>query len=275
MRRDDAAGEPANALPPDYNPLSEDMIIMKHRFKLIFPAVLSVALLCLTFSGCSTPPPETSELTDQEAPAAEETTQSGTPAARSAAPARKPAAAPAPAPERVTTRSISLPPGTPVAVVTSSLISTKTHNTGDTFEASLDKDIIDGNYVVARRGALVTGIVADSDPGGRVKGVATLSLKLNRLTLADGQEVAIATDTYAVQAKSSVKKDAAKVGIGAGIGAAIGAIAGGGKGAAIGAGVGGAAGTGAALATHGDPAQVASETSITFELTAPLEASIR
>ena len=273
MRRDDAAGEPANALPPDYNPLSEDMI-HENRFKLLFPAVLSVALLCLTFSGCSTPPPETSELTDQEAPAAEETTQSGTSAARSAAPARKPAAAPAPAPERVTTRSISLPPGTPVAVVTSSLISTKTHNIGDTFEASLDKDIIDGNYVVARRGALVTGIVADSDPGGRVKGVATLSLKLNRLTLADGQEVAIATDTYAVQAKSSVKKDAAKVGIGAGIGAAIVAIAGGGKGAAIGAGVA-ARGHRAALATHGDPAQVASETSITFELTAPLEASIR
>ena len=258
-------------------------MIMKHRFQLLFPAVLSAALLCLTFSGCSTPPPQTSELTDQEAPATEDTTQlaapapapAAAPAARTAAPTRKPAAAPAPAPARVTTRSISLPPGTPIAVVTSSLISTKTHQTGDTFEASLDKDIVDGNRVVARRGALVTGIVAESDPGGRVKGVATLSLKLNRLTLADGQEVAIATDAYAVQAKTSVKKDATKVGIGAGIGAAIGAIAGGGKGAAIGAGVGGAAGTGAALATHGDPAQVASETPITFELTAPLEASIR
>ncbi len=253
---------------------SEDTIIMKHRSQLFFLAILGAALLCLTFSGCGTQ--RTSEPEDPEQPAAEETTQSAAPApapaARPAPATRQPAPAPAPAPAA---RAVSLPPGTPVAVVTSSPISTKTHQTGDVFEASLDKDIVDGNRVVARRGALVTGIVAEADPGGRVKGVASLSLKLTRLTLADGQEVSIVTDAYGVQAKTSVKKDATKVGIGAGIGAAIGALAGGGKGAAIGAGVGGAAGTGAALATHGDPAEVAGETPITFELTAPLEASIR
>ncbi|MBN2338247.1 MAG: hypothetical protein JXP48_06870 [Acidobacteria bacterium] len=255
---------------------------MKHRSQLFFLAILGAALLCLTFSGCATGTQQTSELEDPEQPATEDTTELAAPAAapapartaRPAAATRQPAPAPAAAPAPAV-RAVSLPPGTPVAVVTSSPISTKTHKTGDVFEASLDRDIVDGNRVVARRGALVTGIVAESDPGGRVKGVASLSLKLTRLTLDDGQEVSIVTDAYGVQAKTSVKKDATKVGIGAGIGAAIGAIAGGGKGAAIGAGVGGAAGTGAALATHGNPAEVASETPITFELTAPLEASIR
>jgi hypothetical protein len=98
-----------------------------------------------------------------------------------------------------------------------------------------------------------------------------MALKLTSLTLADGREISIETNTHSIAAKTTKKKDATKIGIGAGIGAAIGAIAGGGKGAAIGAGVGGAAGTGATLATRGDSAVIASETLITFELTAPLQ----
>jgi len=142
---------------------------------------------------------------------------------------------------------------------------------GEPFQASLANDLADGDWVVARKGASVTGVISDSDPGGRVKGVASITLQLKKLMLADGREVSISTTAYGAEAKSSKKKDAARIGIGAGIGAAVGAIAGGGKGAAIGAGVGGAAGTGATLAKRGDPAAIPSETPIRFELTAPLE----
>ena len=161
--------------------------------------------------------------------------------------------------------------GTPITVVTSSTLSTKTNQTGEPFQASLANDLADGDWVVARKGASVTGVISDSDPGGRVKGVASITLQLKKLMLADGREVSISTTAYGAEAKSSKKKDAARIGIGAGIGAAVGAIAGGGKGAAIGAGVGGAAGTGATLAKRGDPAAIPSETPIRFELTAPLE----
>ncbi|HSW40563.1 MAG TPA: hypothetical protein VLL97_13830 [Acidobacteriota bacterium] len=178
--------------------------------------------------------------------------------------------APAPA-----VRSVTLDAGTPIPIITSSVLSTKNNKTGELFQASLSQDIVYDNLVVARRGSMVTGIVADSDQGGRVKGVASLSLRLTKLTFADGAEASIDTTTHTINAESSMVKDATKVGIGAGVGAAIGAIAGGGRGAAIGAGIGGAAGTGTVLATHGDPAVVPSETAITFQLTSPLETTVR
>ena len=104
------------------------------------------------------------------------------------------------------------------------------------------------------KGATVYGKVVNADPGGRVKGVASLTVRLTELQTAGGDRVAINTDTYGVRAKTTKKKDATKVGIATGVGAAIGAIAGGGDGAAKGAGIGAGAGAGAVLATRGDPA---------------------
>lgn len=129
--------------------------------------------------------------------------------------------------------------------------------------------------MIAKKGATVEGTVIDSDPGGKVKGVASLSLKLDRLTLADGRTVDLDTSRLTREAKSTKKKDAVKVGVGAGIGAAIGAIAGGGKGAAIGAGAGGAAGGGYVLATRGEAAVIGSETQLSFRLTSPVKVTKR
>jgi hypothetical protein len=127
--------------------------------------------------------------------------------------------------------------------------------------------------VVLPKGAHIEGVVADSDEGGRVKGVASISLKLTSVAVG-GRQVPVASSTYVKDAPATKKKDSLKVGIGAGIGAAIGAIAGGGKGAAIGAASGGAAGTGLVLATHGDPAVVPAESIISFRLAAPLEVTV-
>lgn len=165
--------------------------------------------------------------------------------------------------------------GTPIRVITSSIISTDNAATGDLFTAILNEDITNSDRVIARRGSIVKGVVAESDPGGRVKGVASISLKLTSLILADGREVSILTNEHTVAAASSVGKDVAKTGIGAGIGAAIGAIAGGARGAAIGGAIGGAAGAGTSLATRGDPAVITAETPITFNLTAPLNVVLK
>jgi hypothetical protein len=166
-------------------------------------------------------------------------------------------------------RAVTLAEGTPIKIRTQTTLSTKETKTGDSFTATLAEPIvIDGN-VVAPRGSQVTGRVVDSDPGGRVKGAATLSVRLTQLHVGD-RKVEIQTRTIARQAHATKRKDAAKVGIGAGIGAAIGAIAGGGEGAAIGAGAGGAAGTGLVLTTHGDPAVIAAESVLTFKLAAPV-----
>jgi len=178
----------------------------------------------------------------------------------SAPPATPVAAAPAPP------RSYTLAAGSSLSAWTSNEISTKTAKEGDRFEASLANAIVDEDWVIARKGARVDGVVVSVDPGGRVSGVASLTVKLTRLTLADGRTIALSTSEFTRQAKTTKGKDAAKIGIGAGVGAAIGAIAGGKKGAAIGAGAGGAAGTGAVLATRGDAAVIGAESQITVRL---------
>jgi hypothetical protein len=155
-------------------------------------------------------------------------------------------------------------------VFTSSTISTKANKSGETFTAVLAKAIVSDDWVIAKQGARVEGLIVDSDPGGRVKGVASMTVTLRKLTLADGRTIDLDTDTVIQEAQSTKGKDAKKVGIGAGVGAAIGAIAGGGSGAAIGAAVGGGTGAAASLATRGDAAEIPGETELRFTVQAPV-----
>jgi hypothetical protein len=164
----------------------------------------------------------------------------------------------------------TLAAGTAVKIRTTNQLSTKTSTSGSPFEASLDAPLAADGYVIATRGAAVQGVITESDDGGRIKGRASLSLSLRHITLADGRNLAIQTDSEGARAASGVKKDALKVGIASGIGAAIGAIAGGGRGAAIGAGAGAAGGTGLVLGTKGQAAVIAAESLLTFRLTAPV-----
>ena len=166
-------------------------------------------------------------------------------------------------------QAVTIDQGTPIKVRTQTTLSTKSTKTGDRFTATLVEPIIVDGKVVAQGGSPVEGRVVNSDPGGRVKGVAILSVRLTQLRVG-GREVEINTGVVARRAHTTKRKDATEVGIGAGIGAAIGAIAGGGQGAAIGAASGGAAGTGVVLATHGEPAVFPAESVLTFKLTAPL-----
>jgi hypothetical protein len=205
-------------------------------------------------------PSQTASQPAASAPAA------STPKPATTAAAPKPAA-PAPA---ATARALSLAAGTALKVRTTRTLSTKTLQSGDSFEAVLDEPLVAGGRELFPKGATVMGRVVESDPGGRVKGVASMTITLNMLHGADGQAFDISTNTISVQADASVKKDATKVAIATGVGAAIGAIAGGGKGAGIGAATGAGAGTGVVLATRGDAAEIPSETVLDFSLASPV-----
>jgi hypothetical protein len=245
-----------------------------------------MAVAC-TSAGCSSPAPESTAQPPAAsaaaptgaAPAA--ANPSGSPAQSSAAsggpaasaappPAPAPEPAPAPPPPPPPPRKYTLATDRPISVYTTSTLSTKTNQSGEKFAAVLAEPIADGDWVIAKKGARVEGVIVNSDPGGKVKDVASITVSLESLTLADGRTVQLATSHFTRQAKSTKKKDATKIGIGAGVGAAIGAIAGGGKGAAIGAGVGGGAGTGAVLATRGDPAVIPAETRVRVTLRTPV-----
>jgi len=240
---------------------------MKHRtwFKMFCG---TAAIAALTFGGCQQGPPE-------EAEAEESTTASqgaNTPAAKKGAAAAEESGGgwfglgkPDPQP-----RVVTLDAGTPIRIRTTNTLSTKVVQTGESFVGSLEEPIVQGDWVVAAKGATVRGTVANSDDGGRVKGVAQLAIRITQLNTADGQTIDLQSSVYGVQAATTKKKDAVKVGVGSAIGAAIGAVAGGGSGAAKGAAVGAGAGGGAVLATRGDPAVIPSESVITFTLQNPV-----
>ena len=144
-------------------------------------------------------------------------------------------------------------------------VSTHDTKSGQMLQATLDAPLIVDGVVIAPRGADATLLVADSDPGGRVKGVARIGLRLTSVRML-GENKAVMTNTAWHEARATKKKDAAKIGVMSGIGAAIGALAGGGKGAAIGAGAGAGAGTAVVLSTHGDAAVVPAESVLQFRL---------
>ena len=228
---------------------------MKNRLNIHTVWGFAVVALMLAQLGCSSKSSEnaaTAGPTPSPSVATALTSASPTPDATSnpGAAAGSNSAAPAPTPPRVfTIRS-----GSRITIFTARELSTKTAKDGDRFTASLARPIVDGDWVIAKKGATVEGVIVNSDPGGRVKGRASMTVKLRSLQLADGRTVDLSTNSYTKQAKSTKKKDALKIGVGAGIGA----------------GAGGGAGTGLVLATRGDPAVIPSESQLSFNLQAPI-----
>jgi hypothetical protein len=178
-----------------------------------------------------------------------------------------PPAAPAPPPPR----RYTLASGTVLAIQTSYRLSTETQVSGEAFQASLVDPIVDGDWVVAKKGADVEGLVVAATKGGKVKGRAELEVAVTAITLADGQRIPVTTALATKTAPSSAKKDAGKIAVTTGVGMAIGAIAGGGKGLAIGAAAGGAGGTALVLGTRGKPAEIPARSVLHFEVTGSVE----
>jgi hypothetical protein len=177
--------------------------------------------------------------------------------------------------ESMKPREFTLPAGTVIPVRTTAEISTAKVKNGSVFEALLEKDLVIDGTTLAKEGALVNCIVVESDPGGRVKGVASLSVAAKSIAGVGGNTLTVKTESYSVEAQNTKKKDTVRTGIATGVGAVIGGIAGGGKGAAIGAGVGAGAGVGTTLVTRGAAAVLPTESLIEFTLSAPATVVIR
>lgn len=184
-----------------------------------------------------------------------------------AAPPAQTETAPLPAkPKPPAPKKYVIAAGTPISVRTTGGVNTKSSQSGNEFEATLESPLTVDGRTLAKRGATVIGKVVNADKGGRVKGKASLTLALSSLSLANGQTVPIATNSVSQAAKSGTKKNLMRTGVASGAGAAIGAIAGGGKGAAIGAGIGAGAGVATNMATRGPAAEVPAETVLNFSL---------
>lgn len=221
-------------------------------------------------SGCQgTEGPGASESSSQPGASAP-SASSGT--ARSPAKSQATASTSAPAASQPVpaSRTATLAAGTVLKVRTTTTLSTNQQSTGDSFVATLEEPIAEGDWVIAPKGSTVEGRIVEADKGGRVQGVARMTVALSRLKLPDGQTVDLPTEPLTVAAQSTKGEDATKIAIGTGIGAAVGALAGGKKGAAIGAATGAGAGTGVVLATRGDAAEISSESVLEFKLRSPV-----
>jgi hypothetical protein len=168
---------------------------------------------------------------------------------------------------------LTLQAGTFVTVRVDQMLSSDKNQAGDGFSATLTRPLIADGVVVAQRGQIIGGRVAEAQKAGRVKGVSRLAVQLTDLTLVDGQQVPIETELTNLKGPTSKARDAGAIAGTTAVGAAVGAAADWGTGAAIGAGAGLVAGTVGVLLTRGYPTVIYPESVLTFRLAEPVTIS--
>ena len=171
-------------------------------------------------------------------------------------------------PSRLTLRA-----GTFLTVRVDQMLSSDRNKAGDEFSATLTRPLVAGGVVVAQRGEILGGRVADAQKAGRVTGVSRLAVQLTDLTLVDGQQVPIETELTSLTGPTSKARDAGAIVGTSAMGAAVGAAADLGVGAAIGAGAGAIVGTVGVLVTRGHATVIYPESALTFRLSEPITIS--
>jgi len=169
-------------------------------------------------------------------------------------------------PEQPVPPTLTLQAGTYVTVRVDQMLSSDRNKPGDGFSTTLVRPLVADGVVVAPRGQMLGGRVAEAEKAGRVKGVSRLGVQLTDLTLADGQQLPIETFLTNLTGPTSNARDAGAIAGTTAFGAAVGASAAWGAGAAIGAGAGLIASTVGVLLTRGHPTVIYPESLLTFRL---------
>jgi hypothetical protein len=191
---------------------------------------------------------------------------SGQPPTNAAAPTSQPAV-----------REVTIPAGTVFHARLDTPVASDTSHVEDRVAASLTKSVVIDDEELVPTGTTLTGVVTQATPSGHVKGRAEVAFRFDVLTVPSGDERRVQTRTVGIEAPSTKKKDALKIGVPAAGGAILGGILGGKKGAAIGGAVGGGAGTAVVLTTAGQEVRLPAGSAVTIKLlqpvTVPLPAS--
>ena len=171
-------------------------------------------------------------------------------------------------------KKVTVPAGTRILIRTIDPIDSNTQKTGYRFKASLETNLQVEDTVVAPRGTVVYGRLAQASSAGRMSGSSQLTLEMTDIVL-NGTSYPLMTSTYEIKGKGEGKKTAGKILGGTGLGAIIGGIAGGGTGAAIGALAGAAGGTALAASKKGEQLQIPSESLLEFRIEQPVSLPVR
>ncbi len=168
--------------------------------------------------------------------------------------------------------SVTLRQGTFVTMRINQPLSSDRNQPGDTFSGNLVQTVVVDGVVVAQRGEVVYGRVAEAQKA-HAGNSSRLGLELTSITLADGTQVPVRTQLVARQGGTTPAGVQAGTIVGTTVvGTAIGAAAdyGRGTGAAIGAGAGAAAGIIGVLLTRNHATIVYPETALTFRVEEPV-----
>ena len=177
---------------------------------------------------------------------------------------------------RITTREVTVPAGTPLPIVMDTGVASNTSHVEQPVRAHVTRDVRLDNVVVIPAGSELYGTVTAVRRPGKVKGRSDIALRLTTL-VPRGTDDRYRVDTGRISrtGRATKKKDAMKIGIPAAGGAAVGAIIGGKKGALIGAGAGGGAGTAVVLSTRGEDVAIGRGAPFTVRLATPLTIRVR
>jgi hypothetical protein len=166
---------------------------------------------------------------------------------------------------------VTLPAGTLIQLRTSESVDSRQAQPGQPVQFVVIQDVTMGGVLAIPRGAVMHGVVTDSQNAGsgKMAGSSSLALTLTSLDLG-GRNYPLHTDQFTVKGPNKVGQTVGGALAGGLIGTMIGCIAGRGVGCAIGAGAGAAAGTAAGTAAPGARAWIPSEALVTFHLADPL-----
>lgn len=179
----------------------------------------------------------------------------------------------APAPNAPTTpppaAQVTIPTGTRLRVRLDQDLGSKISQPGESFDATLENDVVVNGQTVIPRGARVEGMVVDAKALGHFKGGALLELRLERVRTPWGS-YPVRTSTMEQAEKGKGKRTGIFAGGGGAFGAIVGGLAGGGKGALIGGLAGAGAGAAGSALTGNKEIVLPAETLLTFRLERPV-----
>jgi hypothetical protein len=159
-----------------------------------------------------------------------------------------------------------IPVGTEFDVRLQSMLTSRTAQVEDRFEATTMVDVMQGNRVIVPAGSVMRGVVSSVNKATRLERKGSLTVAFDRVTI-NGRDYPIrATVTQALESEG-ISGEKAKIGAGAGVGAIIGGILGGFKGALAGILIGGG---GTIAATEGKDVELPAGTVLRVRLDSPL-----
>jgi hypothetical protein len=169
------------------------------------------------------------------------------------------------------TKEITVPAGTRLAVVLDTAVASNTSRVEQPVSGHLSRALLVDGVVIAPAGSTMHGYVTSARRSGKVKGRAYIAIRFTELSpKGSAERYRIQTAAIGRQAPATKAADAAKIAAPAAGGAIVGGLLGGKKGALVGTAIGGGGGTAVVLSTRGKEVGIPRGSALGVRLVSPV-----